>query len=78
MSKLRKSELKEIVKECLVEILEEGMGQSQRGTVAQSLTEGRHSSRANRTSFDHVKWQKENELENILKSLQDNTTNVKK
>jgi len=60
MSKLRKSDLKEIVKQCLIEILEEGAGRNIQENKFQNLHEGRGSVRSNRTSFDHVKWQKEN------------------
>ena len=60
MSKLRKSELKAIVKECLIEILQEGAGQSFSSSSPEVVTESSRSSRTNRSAFDHVTWQREN------------------
>lgn len=58
-SKLLRSELKEIVKECLVEILSEGISTNpeKRAISENSLTSGR------RSTFDHVSWAKENKIE---------------
>ena len=57
-NKLLKSELKEIVKECLLEILQDGMGSSPKKTDRR-LAE----SRSRRRAFDHVSWARENEPE---------------
>ena len=57
-NKLLKSELKEIVKECLLEILEDGISMSpSRGNGRMGISESRNR-RNRRTSFDHVEWSK--------------------
>ena len=59
MARLSKNDLKDIVKECLVEILQEGISSPQIRQASQ-LNE-RHSRRAQgrRSSFDHVAWRKD-------------------
>ena len=52
-SKLLKSELKEIVRECLIEILQDGMGNPEK--IGRNLSE----SKSRRKAFDHVSWAKE-------------------
>ena len=56
-SKLLKSELKEIVKECLVEILNEGIMPSAKVHVRSQQDIPKRSQR--RKSFDHVSWASE-------------------
>ena len=58
MSKLLKSELKEIVKECLVEILSEGISPSAQSNSV--ISESRTQRRQRRSAFDHVSWAREN------------------
>ena len=53
MAKLRKSQLKEIVKECLVEILSEGIGSS--NEMQNSLMESRKAPRNNRSVMQQTK-----------------------
>ncbi len=60
MSKLRKSELKAIVKECLIEILQEGAGQRANSHPSSVMMESSAQPRTNRSAFDHVTWQREN------------------
>ena len=55
-SKLLKSELKAIVKECLVEILSEGIS-----TSGISQKKQRQQAPQRRAAFDHVSWAKETE-----------------
>jgi len=57
-SKLLKSELKEIVKECLVEILSEGIGNKE--VIRENRAVPVESNINRRTSFDHVEWQSNN------------------
>jgi len=57
-SKLLKSELKAIVKECLVEILSEGIST----TNLEQRKQGHHKAQR-RSAFDHVSWAKETERE---------------
>ena len=64
MSKLRKSDLKAIVKECLIEILQEGAGQTDNLQSRSALTESSRAPTSNRSSFDHVTWQRENSSSN--------------
>ena len=56
-NKLLKSELKEIVKECLVEILSDGIDVA--SPASKRITESRRN-KSRRTSFDHVEWSKNN------------------
>tara|TARA_A100001011_G_scaffold376472_1_gene439089 strand:- start:275 stop:688 length:414 start_codon:yes stop_codon:yes gene_type:complete len=55
-SKLLKSELKAIVKECLVEILSEGISTTGQRQKSQPQQASRR-----RAAFDHVSWAKETE-----------------
>ena len=57
-SKLLKSELKAIVKECLVEILSEGIS-----TTGLEQRKQRQHTPQRRAAFDHVSWAKETERE---------------
>jgi hypothetical protein len=52
-SKLSKSDLKEIVRECLLEILSEGAG-------SRPQARSHKPSSTRRAAFDHVKWSNEN------------------
>jgi len=56
-SKLLKSELKQIVKECLIEILQEGISTDAEQYNMSKINEQRAIGPApKRTSFDHVSW----------------------
>jgi len=58
-SKLLKSELKQIVKECLVEILHEGISSDISGDSKESISHAiRDTSASRRSSFDHTSWAK--------------------
>lgn len=57
-SKLLKSELKAIVKECLVEILSEGIS-----TTGLEKKKQKRQTSQRRSAFDHVSWAKEAERE---------------
>lgn len=60
-SKLLRSELKEIVKECLVEILSEGiMTTPERRAISENRTPA-----GRRSAFDHVSWARENKAEEV-------------
>ena len=59
-NKLLKSELKEIVKECLVEILSEGISTK---AVREPVRESHQAPVSRRASFDHVSWAKDNNLQ---------------
>ena len=73
-SKLSKSDLKAIVKECLVEILKEGIMSPP--STSSTLNENK---RSRRSSFDHVSWAKESHPEEKIdysehaRSLTDNS-----
>ena len=60
MARLSKSDLKDIVKECLVEILQEGISTS-KPTGVSHLSENRTRGRSRRGAFDHVEWRKNQE-----------------
>ena len=59
-NRLLRSELKEIVRECLVEILTEGAGAPIRESRARTV---KNSPRERRSAFDHVTWASENKPE---------------
>ena len=59
-SKLSKSDLKEIVKECLVEILQEGIMSSSGGKPAARQRIRENNTKSRRSSFDHVSWARDN------------------
>tara|TARA_R100001126_G_C4842004_1_gene157405 strand:+ start:97 stop:522 length:426 start_codon:yes stop_codon:yes gene_type:complete len=76
-NKLLKSELKQIVKECLLEILQDGLGP----TPAPSNS--RHElneTRSRRRGFDHVSWSKEQESKrperNIRESIRSDVSQM--
>lgn len=69
MSKLLRSELKDIVKECLVEILAEGIGSTPSRSVTQKRTQQRHQSkRINETKrksyLDNIVFNKSKNIPN--------------
>ena len=55
-NKLLKSELKEIVKECLVEILQEGIASDLSTITEKPINENNIRNHSRRSSFDHVSW----------------------
>jgi len=55
-NKLLKSELKEIVKECLVEILSEGIGLD---TNNQRTRKNLNESKSKKAGFDHAEWSRD-------------------
>ena len=55
-NKLLKSELKEIVKECLVEILSEGIGLD---TNSQRTRKNLNESKSKKVGFDHAEWSRD-------------------
>lgn len=61
MARLTKSDLKEIVKECLVEILQEGINTdtSERQVFSESASKRESGIPSRRSAFDHVSWRKE-------------------
>ena len=58
--KLLKSELKEIVKECLVEILSEGIATSSRKSTINENRKRKPLPSQKQSVFDHTSWAKEN------------------
>ena len=70
-NRLLRSELKEIVRECLVEILTEGVAPSSRKSLSENT---RKLSRERRSAFDHVTWASENKPE---REVVDHTKNAR-
>jgi hypothetical protein len=64
-SKLLKSELKEIVKECLVEILSDGIDVSSSNEKTETVVNESRTLNTRRSSFDHAEWSRNTRSENF-------------